>query len=198
MPRQNLLFFRSKEKAHHQDEWTHLREQELVRMCLEGNRQAFESIVEQHRNRVFWTAYHMVLDSEDARDITQQCFLKVWQSLPAYDPEKSLRGWVIRIAANCAIDFLRSRREMVPIQEEPVAPANLELNLDIRKMFDRIAPLLSDRQRAVLVLREINGMDVEEIADLLHCTQSTVRNLLAQAKDSFRRKVKEIFPEYGV
>ena len=67
---------------------------------------------------------------------------------------------------------------------------------DIRKIFQRIAPLLSQRQRIVLVLREIYGMEMTEIAELLHCTESTVRNHLSQAKDSFRKKIKELFPEY--
>lgn len=193
MPRQNLLFFRSKSEAEKADE------KEVIRACLEGDRQAFEKIVERYRDKVYWTAYNLVLDSEDARDVAQQSFIKIWRSLPDYDFERSFAGWVCRIAANSAIDFLRARPVSEPLEDDvPAERSTTDLDLDVRKIFQRVAPLLSQRQRMVLVLREIHGMEIAEISDLLHCTESTVRNLLSQAKDSFRRKAKELFPDYGL
>ena len=193
-PRQNILPFRSKSRAESIPD-----DHAIIRACLEGDRQAFETIVERYRDKVYWTAYNLVLDSEDARDVSQQSFLKIWKSLGEYDFERSFAGWVSRIAANCAIDFLRTRREADPIPEElPAKSSGFEQDLDVRKIFLRVAPLLSQRQRIVLVLREIHGMEIAEISDLLQCTESTVRNLLSQAKDSFRRKAKELFPDYGL
>lgn len=200
MPRQNLLSFRSKSRAEKFDE------KEFIRLCLKGDRQAFERIVETYRDQVYWTAFNLVLDSEDARDIAQQSFIKLWKALPEYDFEKSFSGWISKITANCAIDLLRSRKEMEPLEPEtvpasisvPLFSSTIERSLDIRKIFQRIAPMLSQRQRLVLVLREVYGMEMGEIAEMLHCTESTVRNHLSQAKDSFRRKVKELFPEYEV
>jgi RNA polymerase sigma-70 factor, ECF subfamily len=200
MPRQNLLLFRNKSRAENFDE------KEFIRLCLKGDRQAFERIVETYRDSVFWTAYHLVLDYEDARDVSQQSFIKVWNALPAYNFDKSFSGWISKITANCAIDLLRSRKEMDPLEPEehqtsgsaPLFAFPIERSIDIRKIFQRIAPMLSPRQRIVLVLREMYGMEIAEIADLLHCTESTVRNHLSQAKDSFRRNVKELFPEYGL
>ena len=192
MPRQKLFLFRSKDKAEALDE------KRAVRLCLEGDTQAFEKIVERFRNQVFWTAYHLVLDYEDARDVAQQTFIKVWKSLSEFDPNRSLGGWISRIAANCAIDFLRSRKEAEPLTDYALEHSTLDQNMDVRKIFLRVAPLLSQRQRIVLVLREVNGMEISEISTLLHCTESTVRNLLFQAKDSFRKKVKELFPDYGM
>ncbi len=198
MPRQNLLMFRSKSRAEKFDE------KEFIRLCLKGDRQAFERIVETYRDQVYWTAFNLVLDSEDARDVAQQSFIKIWKALPGYDFERSFSGWISKITANCAIDLLRSRKEMEPLEPEtlppsisgPLFPSTIERSLDIRKIFQRIAPMLSQRQRLVLVLREVYGMEMGEIAEMLHCTESTVRNHLSQAKDSFRRKVKELFPEY--
>jgi RNA polymerase sigma-70 factor, ECF subfamily len=198
MPRQNLFLFRSKSRAEKFDE------KEFIRLCLKGDRRAFERIVETYRDQVYWTAYNLVLDSEDARDVAQQSFIKVWKNLSDYDSEKSFTGWISKITANCAIDLLRSRKEMEPLDSEefissgsvPLFASPDDRALDIRKIFTRIAPLLSQRQRIVLVLREIYGMEVPEIADLLRCTESTVRNHLSQAKDSFRKKIKELFPEY--
>ena len=193
MPRQNLLLFRSKGKADHLDE------QEAIRGCLEGDRQAFEKIVERYRDKVYWTAFNLVLDSEDARDVAQQSFIKVWKSLPEYDSGKSFSGWITKIAANSAIDFLRARHESEPLEDIiPAESSTIDEDLDIRTIYNRVAPLLSERQRTVLVLREIHGMDIAEISDLLQCTESTVRNLLSQAKDSFRRKAKELFPDFGL
>lgn len=193
MPRQNLLIFRSNsEKAGFPPD------AELVRSSLDGDRQAFEKIVEKYRNQVFWIAYHLVLDSEDARDIAQQSFMKVWQSLAAFDFERSFSSWISKITANCAIDFLRSRKTTEPLEEVISERPAIDRNLDMRKIFMRVAPLLGERQRLVLVLREIHEMEFVEIAELLRCTESTVRNTLSQAKESFRKKVKELFPDYAM
>jgi RNA polymerase sigma-70 factor, ECF subfamily len=190
--RQKLFLFRKKEREEIPDD------QVLVRICLTENSEAFEWIVTKYRDQVFWTAYHLVLDYEDARDIAQQTFLKTWNSLKDYDSKKPFGAWITKIAANCAIDFLRTRKLSEPLPEISLPPDRLALNQDIRKIFLRIAPMLAERQRIVLVLREIEGMEVFDIARTLDCTESTVRNLLSQAKESFRKKVKEFFPEYGM
>jgi RNA polymerase sigma-70 factor (ECF subfamily) len=191
--RQKLFLFRKKDREEIPDD------QELVRICLTENSEAFEWIVARYRDQVFWTAYRLVLDHEDARDVAQQTFLKVWSSLKSYDPEKSFGAWITKIAANCAIDSLRTRKLSEPLPEIPSAAAeSLESSQDIRKIFLRIGPLLPERQRIVLVLREIEGMEICDIARTIQCKESTVRNLLSQAKESFRKKVKELFPEYGM
>ena len=94
-----------------------LDEQEVNRGCLEGDRQAFEKIVERYRDKVYWTAFNLVLDSEDARDVAQQSFIKVWKSLPEYDSGKTFSGWITKSAANRAIDFLRARHESEPLED---------------------------------------------------------------------------------
>lgn len=190
--RQRLFLFRKKDREEIPED------HELIRICLTENSDAFEWIVAKYRDQVFWTAYHLVLDYEDARDVAQQTFLKVWSSLKNYDSAKSFGAWVTKIAANCAIDFLRARRVSEPLAEIPVSSDRLESSQDIRKIFLRVAPMLPERQRIVLVLREIEGMEICDIARIISCTESTVRNLLSQAKESFRKRVKEFYPEYGM
>jgi RNA polymerase sigma-70 factor, ECF subfamily len=190
--RQKLFLLRKKDREEIPDD------QELIRICLTENSEAFEWIVAKYRDQVYWTAYHLVFDYEDARDVAQQTFLKVWSSLKSYDPTKPFGAWITKIAANCAIDSLRARKISEPLPEIPLSAGNLESSQDIRKIFLRIGPLLPERQRIVLVLREIEGMEICDIARTIQCTESTVRNLLSQAKESFRKKVKELFPEYGM
>ena len=190
--RQNLVVFRSNNQAETLDD------REIVRLCLTENSEAFEWIVARYRDPVFWTAFHLLLDYEDARDVAQQCFLKAWNSLSSYNPEKPFRSWITKIAANCAIDCLRTRNPIEPLPEISIPPDAFDRVRDIRKIFLKVAPMLTERQRIVLVLREIEGMEFSEMARLLNCTESTVRNLLSQAKESFRKKTKEVFPEYGL
>lgn len=192
MPRQNLLFFRSKNKADFFDE------REIIRSCQKGDCQAFEKIVDKYRDQVYWTAYNLVFDSEDARDIAQQTFLNLWKALPEYDSTKSFSGWVSRIAANCAIDFLRGKKPAESLQDVPVSYSTIDRKMDVRKIFQCVTPQLPERQRIVLILREVQEMEFEEIAEVLQVTESTVRNLLSQAKESFRKKAKELFPGYGL
>ena len=190
--RQNLFLIRKKEREGIPED------RDLVRSSLSGNSEGFEWIVAKYRDQVFWTAYHLVFDSEDARDIAQQTFLKVWNSLSSYDAKKPFGAWITKIAANCAIDFLRTRKITEPLPEIATHAEHLDRTQDIRKIFLRIGPMLTERQRIVLVLREIEGMEMGEIARIMNCTESTARNLLSQAKESFRKKVQEFFPEYGM
>ncbi len=177
----------------------------LIAAAGRGDRQAFEKLVCGRQERVFWTAYQVVGHFEDARDVAQHVFIRLWQVLPRYRPGTSFDTWLHRITINLAIDACRRRRarpELVGSEGvEPMAAASASPFQDLRqrevqRIFLRLARRLSPRQRAVFVLKEMNGLETNEIAEIMKLTPSTVRNHLHQARKELRRGLASDFPEY--
>ena len=157
--------------------------------------------------RVVRTAYQVTGNLEDALDVAQGVFLKLWQGLDRYDPARTFDTWVYRITVNAAIDSLRSkgpRGMMHPLPDEaeetlpaPVsrsAEEKLDLTL-LQAAFQRLATGLAPKQRAAFVLREIEGRSTAEVARILDVTESTIRNHLLQARRILRQGLERDYPE---
>lgn len=180
-------------------------ELKLIEAAAAGERQAFDELVRRKRERVVRTAYQITGNMDDALDVAQGVFLKLWQGLGRFDPRRRFDTWVYRITVNAAIDHLRSRGPRGAIQalpEEPVddrpgrVPA-AEARLDrkeIQQAFLRLAARLAPKQRAVFVLREIEGLETAEIAAALGIAESTARNHLMQARRILRRGLERDYP----
>ena len=153
------------------------------------------------------TAYQITGNPADAQDVAQAVFLKVWQGLAQYDPARSFDTWLYRVTVNAAIDTLRSRggrAHLVPLEgpEEPPDSASTvagaEERIDsarLQQAFLHLAARLAPRQRAVFVLREIEGLPTDEIASILGVTESTVRNHLLQARRALREGLEREYPD---
>ena len=178
----------------------------LIARAARGDREAFESLVRSRQERVFWTAFQVVGDEEDARDVAQQVFIRLWKVLPRYRPRWRFDSWLYRITVNLAIDSYRRRqsRPEVPQPEgleaeptaEPGAAGETLPQAEIQRIFLRLARRLSGQQRAVFVLKEMNGLDTREIAKVMELSESTVRNHLHQARKVLRRGLEALYPEY--
>jgi RNA polymerase sigma-70 factor (ECF subfamily) len=181
-------------------------EARLIAKAARGDRDAFESLVRSRQERVFWTAFQVVGDEEDARDVAQQVFIRLWKVLPRYRPRWRFDPWLYRITVNLAIDAYRRRqsRPEVPRTEgfeaeppsTPRAVGDSVPQAEIQRIFLRLARRLSGQQRAVFVLKEMNGLGNREIAKVMELSESTVRNHLHQARKVLRRGLEALYPEY--
>jgi RNA polymerase sigma-70 factor (ECF subfamily) len=180
-------------------------EQALIRAAAAGDRRAFDELIRLKRERVVRTAYQITGDLDDALDVAQGVFLKLWRGLERFDPRRRFDTWVYRITVNAAIDMLRSRGAQGVVQPlpdeiaptEPAAELDPERALDrrdVQRAFQRLAATLAPRQRAVFVLREIEGLETAEIATTLGVTESTVRNHLLQARRTLRAGLRRDYP----
>ena len=161
---------------------------------LSGDLSAFETLVERHRNVVVRVAGRMV-GSEEAEDVAQDAFLRAFHRLRQFRGDSPFRSWLLRITHNAALDTL-ARRKSVPIgelEDEAVgaradvrpatrAPAD-ELEVDERRerLLAKLA-LIRPAHRAVLVLRDLEGLSYEEIADITDCPLGTVKGRLHRAR----------------
>lgn len=180
-------------------------EAERIRAAARGDRRSFDELVEAKREKVVRTAYRVLGDLEDARDVAQQVFLTLWRSLDAYDPRRRFDTWLYRVTVNAAIDHLRSRGSRpddrslrsVPEHRTPRIGAVGDRSLRAREIRDAFADLsrgLPPQQRAAFVLREIEGLATREVAEILEVTESTVRNHLLLARRALRRGLTERYP----
>jgi RNA polymerase sigma-70 factor (ECF subfamily) len=181
-------------------------ERELIRAAAQGDALAFEQLVLLKREQVVRTAYQVTGDLEDARDVAQRVFLRLWKILDRFDRERRFDTWVYRITVNAAIDHIRSRGPKAQIQPLPDDPADLSaaaerdgaeraLDLaDLQRAFMRLAAGLSPKQRAAFVLREMEGRSTAEVARILGVRESTVRNHLLQARRALKQGLERDYP----
>lgn len=174
----------------------------------EGDEEAFEQLVRHRAPGVISFLRRMLGDQEDARDVAQLTFVRAWENLERYDPAWAFSTWLFRIASNLAIDALRARRSRNRTEEESFhvvrggraeseaeGPAVLARE-EVRRVFEACADVLSEKQRLVFVLREMEERESSEIAAVLSCSESTVRNHLFQARKLLREEIRRRFPEY--
>jgi RNA polymerase sigma-70 factor (ECF subfamily) len=181
-------------------------DEDLVRRWRDGEEEAFSQIYTRYRRRVFSTAYRIMRDAEDARDATQEIFLKVYRSLHDWDPDRaSLSTWVFRLAANHSIDCWRSRRRRlsaeVPAEPGDEAFARGSIGSVVRNphgvleakeaagMVEQFIDDLPALQRRFVILRYFRELSLEEIAAHEGRSIGTVKGLLHRATRSVRRRL---------
>jgi len=162
-------------------------ESELVSQAQHGDRSAFGDLVHHHRAGVINVVYRMCGDAQLAEDAAQEAFIRAWQKLPSYQPRSPFRNWLYRIATNVALDTLRRERETVDVDKvqlraRTVGPEDSLDKLE-REEFVRNAVLaLPAASRAVLVLREYEGLSYRQIAETLGIPIGTVMSRLNYAR----------------
>lgn len=169
---------------------------ELVRRALDGEADAFSALVARHQKRAFWIAFHLVGKAEDARDVTQEAFLRLHRCLRQYDFARNFSTWFHRILTNLAIDHLRKHRHAAGAASLEDFPGGFaddrEAGIAVweraerRALVQKVLDALDPRFRAVLVMRDLQGMAAQEIAPILGITHSTVRWRLHRARQMFQ------------
>ena len=187
---------------------TELTDLELVHLAQAGEEPAFNQLVLRKLSKVVAVARRILGDEEEARDVAQLAFIRVWQKLDRFNERYSFNTWLYRIVTNLAIDGLRSRgtRERtaqgflhVVRQRSDATPEEAGLSLErreIERVWESISGTLTDRQRTVFVLKEMEELESRDVAEILECRESTVRNHLFNARKQLRKELARLYPEY--
>jgi RNA polymerase sigma-70 factor (ECF subfamily) len=152
--------------------------------------------VSDNMRRIFVQIYRIVRNVSDAQDLTQEAFIKALQHQEQLKDEQKAAHWLSRIATNTAIDFMRrsSRATFCEIDQAPESqmesPEQSLLRSEQRNYLEDGLRLLSPRERAALMLRDVEGLPAEEVAKLLNCSKATVRSHIANARTKFRRYIE--------
>jgi RNA polymerase sigma-70 factor (ECF subfamily) len=149
--------------------------------------------VSEHLRRIFVQIYRIVENVADAQDLTQEAFIKALQHQEQLKDEQKAAHWLSRIATNTAIDFLRRNGRAVYCEIEDShesggeSPEQILLRSEHREYIEDGLRLLSARERAALMLRDVEGVPAEEVAKRLGCSKATVRSHIANARTKLRR-----------
>ena len=185
----------------------------LVEQAQKGDRAAFRKLVERHQRRAFAIAIGLVRDENDARDIVQEAFLRVYRSLGRFKGGSSFFTWLYRIVPNLAIDLMRkpARRE-AELCENPNISENAEAfpflaridgadPLDMvrrREIAERIQTALDalpSYHRAVIIMREVEGMSYQEMAEAMEVSKGTIMSRLFHARQKLQRALADCYRE---
>lgn len=153
--------------------------------------------VNEHLRRIFVQIYRIVRNRADAQDLTQETFIKALQRQEQLKDEQKAAHWLSRIATNTAIDFMRrsGRASFCDIELAPPShaesPEQALLRSEHRDYLEDGLRLLSPRERAALILRDVEGLPAEEVARHLNCSKATVRSHIANARTKFRKYVEK-------
>lgn len=206
-PRSGLTIAYSRHQR--QVAWGDASDAELLEGLRGDDDLALDELMRRKTPQLVRLATRLVGDREDARDIVQIAFLRVWNSRHRFDRRYSPNTWIYRIVSNLAIDHLRSRSSRLRSlqsfqvhhehQHGEVSARQLDsLSAgEVRSVFHELASTLSEKQRAVFVLREMEGLAGKEIAGILGIRPSTVRNHLFNSRKLLREELLKRYPEYA-
>jgi RNA polymerase sigma-70 factor, ECF subfamily len=186
-------------------------EVDLVRRCQAGNSEAFDELVTRYRTRVFGMIYNMVHSEQDAWDLAQDSFVKAWKSIGRFRGQSSFYTWIYRIVMNVTIDWLRKKqvksgaefddsiqlKEVEPgsrtVPQAEALPSEHMEQTEIRGEINKAIAQLSPEHRAVILMKEIEGMQYHEIAEALGCSIGTVMSRLFYARKKLQNLLKDCY-----
>lgn len=170
-------------------------ERAMVTAARAGSTDAFGGLVRLHQRRAYAVARSILLSHEDAEDAVQEAFLHAWRALDRFDPVQPFGAWIHRIVANAALDAVRRRkvRAAEELNESVAMPFRDPAVADElgRRLREALA-LLTERQRAVVVMHDVEGFRHAEIGEALGIPEGTARSDLHHARTALRRALAEL------
>jgi RNA polymerase sigma-70 factor, ECF subfamily len=177
-------------------------DQRLIAECLQGRTEAFGELVRRYQDRLYNSVFRFVGNAEDAYDVVQDAFLSAFQSLHAFKGGAQFFTWMYRIAVNTAITHKRKHKAVLRLHtgegdsEQTIDPADpaesnrpdyaAKMAEDEKKVHDALARL-TDEHRAVLIMKDLDGMKYEEMAEVLDVPVGTIRSRIHRARMELRQ-----------
>lgn len=166
---------------------------QLLPLVRAGDELAWEAFVRQFQTRVFGLAYHYTTQAEDARDLAQEVFIRIYENLALIPDTEGCLPWILRITRNACIDHLRRRKARPPLWDLPAdelfdlrstekTPEDYHVEAARKGMVHRALQELTDLNREIILLKEIQGLGIDEIASILGIPVGTVKSRSNRAR----------------
>jgi RNA polymerase sigma-70 factor (ECF subfamily) len=155
----------------------------------------FQAAVLEHKDRVHSYARYLLRNPEDASDVAQECLVRLWRHRERVEPGPACRSWLLRAAHNLCIDRMRRRSTHLEVRQEPEAPEPADSRPDalrvaqsaeIAQNLEKALLALNERDRAIVLLREVEGLPYDEIAAMLGLNLGTLKATLHRTRDKLR------------
>ena len=193
-----------------------LTDQELVARCQRGDHRAFRVLVDKYQRRAYGIAIGVLRNPEDARDAAQEAFIKVFRNIDGFKGDSSFYTWLYRIVVNVCIDHFRKNRRVRNVEYDETFKRRDEmeqvpLSGNTRAMHPGVAletqelngvlaealATLSENHRTIILLREVEGLSYEEIAEVMECHLGTVMSRLHHARKNLQNALKPFLESAG-
>jgi RNA polymerase sigma-70 factor (ECF subfamily) len=185
------------------------RDQALVIRCQEGDNNAFDQLVTHYRGKVYAMIVNMIRNDADAWDLAQDVFVKAWKALSKFEARSSFYTWLYRITHNVTYDWMRKKKitagtefdDAIALDAEPGAHTSPRAILqpdeniqggEIKAQIDAAIQELSGDHRQAILLKEVEGLSYQEIADVMECSIGTVMSRLYYARKKLQEKLKDL------
>jgi RNA polymerase sigma-70 factor (ECF subfamily) len=174
----------------------------IVTKARLGDTDAFRALVERHSRPLFRLAFRMTGNQQDAEDVVQESFLRAWRQLGRFDERASFGTWLYRIATNCSLDVVRSRKRRSADSEveDPVfalpsgdpTPERVAMSGEVRERVAEAMDELSAPERTAFVLRHFEGMRIEDVSRVLGCQPGAAKHSVFRAVRKLRRALEPL------
>ncbi|MBQ8299990.1 MAG: sigma-70 family RNA polymerase sigma factor [Clostridia bacterium] len=183
-------------------------DEELVKKVKNGDVDAFEQIITKYEKKIFGLIYNMLRNENEVEDVAQEVFIKVYKNLDKFHGDSSLYTWIYKIATNLCLDQIKKRKEVIYIDEKlQLDDGEVDFQLpsdeklqdeiyeqkELKQKLEKCIDKLPERQKTMIVLRDIKGLSYDEIAEILDLKLGTVKSQINRA----RLKLKELLEKDG-
>ncbi len=175
---------------------------ELIVLSRQNDSQAFRKLVEAHQAMVYTLAFRLLCNDDDAKDIVQETFIKVWKNLERFKPELKFSTWLYTIAANQCYDKLRKAKHNYTLRlddtnviSEFISNENIEktiINEELSQIILSLTGNLTPKQKLVFTLRDLEGLEIEEIISITGLSAEKIKSNLYLARQFIRKKIENI------
>ncbi len=186
-------------------------DQQLVERVQQGDKRAFNLLVQKYQHKVFNLIGRYVKNQSDVADVAQEAFIKAYRALPNFRGESAFYTWLYRIAVNCAKNHLVSQGRRPPGSDIEVAdaefldggealresgtPENHTLSEELKQVIFRTIEKLPEDLRSAITLRELEGLSYEEIAAIMECPVGTVRSRIFRAREAIDKQIQPLLEQ---
>lgn len=199
------------------EEQLELTDRDLIARCQAGDRAAFQALVARYQKRAYGIAYGVLRNPDDAMDVTQEVFVKIYRSIGQFKGDSSFFTWLYRIVVNLCIDHCRKHGRLKPVEyddgyarkdaEDGVLPLTASTrsmhpdraygDRELGRALHEALATLTENHRAIIVLREVDGLSYEEISDVMQCQIGTVMSRLHHARKNLQKALQPYLEEAG-
>ncbi|MCX6122568.1 MAG: RNA polymerase sigma factor [Ignavibacteriales bacterium] len=175
--------------------------EKLIEDAQKGNVTAFEKIVKYHQSYIYAIAFRFLCDEDDAEDVVQESFIRIWNHLNVFDPNMKFTTWMYKIVVNLCYDKAKSNKRRIKVfsrlnnnslKEDCIDSTDMEqelMNKEIAVLIKSIADGLSEKQRMIFLLRDFQDLTIQEVVDITGMSESGIKTNLFFARQNIRKKL---------
>ena len=176
-------------------------ERDIISRCQQGDKEAFRWVVQTHQRMIFSLALKMLCDEEEAKDMVQETFIRVWQRIRNYDPKKTFSTWIYTIASRLCLDRLKRTSRVVALPDDHLTLRHFADDSDSLQALENkewvsivrtIAEGLSDKQRLVFTFCQLEGLPSAEVEQITGLDAKQVKSNLYVARQTIRKRLNDL------